>query len=186
MLNIAPTIVADNSLNEIFDIKSAHTVKNYLSYIKQAYLLVGLQKYSPKSKLRQSGEKLYPIDVALMNKRDNALSGDNLGWRLETIVYIELLRRYKPEGKDIYYYADRSGECDFIVCDNRKAILAVQVSYDISSPKTRKREIAGLLLAARKTKCSDLLLLTDHEFEDITQDGYDISVRPVYEYTLHN
>ena len=186
MLNIAPTIVADNSLNEIFDIKSAHTVKNYLSYIKQAYLLVGLQKYSPKSKLRQSGEKLYPIDVALMNKRDNALSGDNLGWRLETIVYIELLRRYKPEGKDIYYYADRSGECDFIVCDNRKAILAVQVSYDISSPKTRKREIAGLLLAARKTKCSDLLLLTDHDYEDITQDGYDISVRPVYEYALHN
>ena len=32
-------------------------------------------------------------DVAFMDKRENAFSGENLGWRLETIVYLELLRR---------------------------------------------------------------------------------------------
>lgn len=186
MLNMAPSIVVDKSLKEIFSLKSSHTVKNYLSYIKQAYLLVGLQKYSYKSKQRVAGEKLYPIDVALMNNRENAFAGDNLGWRLETVVYVELLRRYKTEGKDIYYFADRSGECDFIVCDNRKAILAIQVSYDISTPKTRKREISGLLLAARKTNCSELLLLTDHEYEDLCENGYEIKIRPAYEYLLGN
>lgn len=184
ILNVAPSIIVDKSLQEIFSLKSPHTVKNYVSYLKQAYLLVGLQKYSYKSKLRVIGEKLYPIDVALMNKRENAFAGDNLGWRLETVVYLELLRRYKSEGKDIYYFSDRSGECDFIVCDNRTTILAVQVSYDISLPKTRKREIAGLLLAARKTCCSNLILLTDHEYEDTIQDGYNIAIRPVYEYVL--
>lgn len=184
VLNIAPMIVVDKTLQNIFGFKSQHTAKNYLSYLKQAYLLVGLRKYSPKSTQRIIGEKVYPIDVALMNKREDAFIGDNLGWRMETIVYLDLLRRYKSQGSDIYYYSDRSGECDFIVCDGRKAKLAVQVSYDISSPKARKREIAGLLLAARKTGCTNLLLLTDHNDEDVVQEGHAIAIRPVYDYIL--
>lgn len=184
LLNTAPTIIVEKKLQEIFNFKSQHTAKNYLSYLKQAYLLIGLHKYSAKSRQRIIGEKVYPIDVALMNKREDAFAGENLGWRLETIVYLELLRRYKCLGYDIYYYSDRSGECDFIVCDNRKAILAIQVSYDISSAKTRKREIDGLILAARKTNCEKLLLLTDHNNEDIVHNGYNIAIRPVFHYVL--
>ncbi len=184
LLNIAPTIVVDKALKETFGFKSQHTAKNYLSYLKQAYMLIGLHKYSAKSRQRITGEKVYPIDVALMNKRSDAFAGENLGWRLETIVYLELLRKYKRQGFDIYYFSDRSGECDFVVCENRKALLAVQVSYDISSDRTRKREIAGLLLAARKTGCENLLLLTDHDDMDITHDEYTISVRPVFDYVL--
>ena len=184
LLNVAPAVVVEKTLQETFGFKSRHTAKNYLSYLKQAYLVVGVRKYSPKSRMRVVGEKIYPIDVALMNKRENAFAGENLGWRLETIVYLDLLRRYKNQGMDIYYYSDRSGECDFVVCDGRKTILAVQVSYDISSPKTKKREIAGLLMAARKTGCDNLLLLTDHSDEDIIQDGYHIAIRPVFDYVL--
>lgn len=184
LLNVAPTIIVDKSLQEAFGFKSQHTVKNYVSYLKQAYLLVGLHKYSPKSRQRLGGEKVYPIDVALMNRREDAFAGENLGWRLETIVYLELLRRYKSHGLDIYYFSDRSGECDFVVCDGRKAILAIQVSYDISSDKTRKRELSGLALAAKKTGCENLLLLTDHIFEDVVYYGYKIAVRPVYDYVL--
>lgn len=184
LLNIAPAVIVERQLQELFDFKSQHTARNYISYLNQAYLLVNLHKYSAKSRLRITGRKVYPIDVALMNKRDDAFAGDNLGWRLETIVYLELLRRYKADGLDIYYYSERAGECDFIVCNGRKALHAIQVSYDISSTKTRKREIAGLILAAKKTGCNDLLLLTDHDYADIEQDGYRINVRPVYDYVL--
>lgn len=184
LLNISPTIIVEKNLQETFSLRSSHTAKNYLSYLKQAYLLIGLQKYSPKSKLRVIDQKVYPVDVALMNRRENAFVGENLGWRLETTVYLHLLREYKTQGMDIYYFAERSGECDFVVCNDRDAILAVQVSYDISNAKTKKREISGLLLAARKTRCNNLLLLTDHEYEDILQDGYKIRVRPVYDYLL--
>lgn len=184
LLNIAPAVVVEKALQETFGFKSQHTAKNYLSYLKQAYLLVGLHKYSPKSRQRIIDEKVYPIDVALMNKRADAFAGDNLGWRLETIVYMELLRKYKRQGLDIYYFSNRYGECDFVVCEDRKAVLAVQVSYDISSEKTRKREIAGLLLAARNTGCDNLLLLTDHNDEDVTHDEYTIAIRPVFDYIL--
>lgn len=185
LLNIAPAIVVDKKLKEAFGFGSQHTAKNYVGYLKQAYLLVGLHKYSPKSLQRLTAEKVYPIDVSLMNRRSDAFSGENLGWRLETIVYLELLRRYKSQGFDIYYFSERSGECDFVICEGRKAVVAIQVSYDISNEKTRKREISGLLLAAKKTGCKNLILLTDHSYEDIEAEDHRIAVRPVFDYLLN-
>ena len=120
----------------------------------------------------------------MMDQRENAFAGENLGHRLETIVAIHLIRKCKTEGLDVYYLNDRSGECDFIVCKGNKIIQAIQVSYDISTEKTRKREINGLLLAARQTKCENLLLLTDHESEDIEKNGCRIKVQPVYEWCI--
>lgn len=185
LLNIAPAIVVDKKLKEAFGFGSQHTAKNYVGYLKQAYLLVGLHKYSPKSQQRLTADKIYPIDVSLMNRWSDAFSGENFGWRLETIVYLELLRRYKSQGFDIYYFSERSGECDFVICEGRKAVVAIQVSYDISNEKTRKREISGLLLAAKKTGCKNLLLLTDHSYEDIETEDYKIAVRPVFDYLLN-
>lgn len=185
LLNIAPAIVVDKKLKEAFGFGSQHTAKNYVGYLKQAYLLVGLHKYSPKSQQRLTADKIYPIDVSLMNRRSDAFSGENFGWRLETIVYLELLRRYKSQGFDIYYFSERSGECDFVICEGWKAVVAIQVSYDISNEKTRKREISGLLLAAKKTGCKNLLLLTDHSYEDIETEDYKIAVRPVFDYLLN-
>ena len=107
-----------------------------------------------------------------------------MGHRLETIVAIHLIRKCKADGLDVYYLNDRSGECDFVVCKGNKVLQAIQVSYDISAEKTRKREINGLLLAARQTKCENLLLLTDHESEDIEQDGHRMKIQPVYEWCI--
>lgn len=187
LLNVVPAIVSDRALQADFGFKSEHTSRNYVGYLKQAYLLTELHKFSYKSSLRVIGEKLYPIDVALMNNRPEAMAADNLGWRLETVVYLELQRRCRQAGLDIYYFSDRSGECDFLLCRDRAVLQAVQVSYDILNPKTRRRELSGLRLAARRTGCKELLLLTDHEYEDIaaTEDCPSISVRPVYDWLLH-
>lgn len=187
LLNTSPCIVSTSDLAEIFNFKSYHTVRNYVSYLKQAYMLIGINKYSPKSKLRITQEKVYAVDVAMMNQRENAFAGENLGWRLETIVLSHLIRKHQCEGWDVYYLKDRSGECDFLVCDGNRVMQCIQVSYDISAEKTRKREVNGLLLANKQTQCENLLLLTDHEFDDIEKDGHHISVRPVYEWsaTIH-
>lgn len=185
LLNVTPAIVSYPNLTKLFRFKSEHTVKNYIDYLKQAYLLTGIQKYSQKSKLRITGEKLYPIDVAMMDKRDNAFAGENLGHRLETIVLIHLLRKCKIDGLDVYYLNERSGECDFVVCRGNVVVQAIQVSYDLTSPKTRQRELSGLLLAAKNNNCSDLLLLTDHESGTVTLDGRTITIQPVYEWCLN-
>ena len=184
LLNVSPTKVVSSNLANTFLIKSEHTAKNYVEYLKQAYMLIGVQKYSPKSKVRAVQEKVYAIDVAMMDQRDNAFAGENLGHRLETIVLIHLIRKCKMEGLDVYYLNDRYGECDFLVCKGNTVVQAIQVSYDISAEKTRKREVNGLVLAAKQTKCSNLLLLTDHESTTTEVIGHQIKVQPVYEWCL--
>lgn len=186
LLNIVPAIVVETTLKRTFTIKSEHTVKNYISYLCQAFLLVEVHKYSFKSKVRVVEKKLYPIDVALMNERIDAFAPSNLGWRLEVVVFIELLRRYKTFGTDIYYYRDRSCECDFLVCRGNVVEKAIQVCYSLSDPKTRKRELNSLVLVAQKTGCKDLLLLTDYLYEDVTHKGFTIPIRPVYLFTTEH
>ena len=184
LLNVSPYVISTSDLAETFNFKSLHTIRNYVSYLKQAYLLIGIKKYSPKSKIRITHEKVYAVDVALMNQRENAFAGENLGHRLETVVAIHLIRKCKSEGLDVYYLNDRSGECDFVVCKGNHVIQCIQVSYDISAEKTYKREKSGLLLAARKTKCENLLLLTDHESGEIEEDGHKMKIQPVYEWSF--
>lgn len=61
-------------------------------------------------------------------------------------------------------------------------VQAIQVSYDISNPKTLKRELEGLALAAKTTDCTNLLLLTDHDSGTKTIAGQQVTVQPVYEW----
>ena len=182
ILNETPTLIVKETLQNIIGIKSERTLGNYLMYLNQTYLISTISKYSSRSRERARNEKSYAIDVAFMDKRENAFSGENLGWRLETIVYLELLRRKAVTENDIYYYQGRSAEADFVVCDGNKTLAVYQVSYDISNDKTRKREIKGCIAGAKATKCDNLFLITDHESEIIEEDGYTIQVIPIWEW----
>ena len=180
--NETPTLIVKDTLQNIIGIKSERTLGNYLMYLNQTYLISTISKYSSTSRERARNEKSYAIDVAFMDKRENAFSGENLGWRLETIVYLELLRRKAGTVNDIYYYQGRSAEADFVVCDGNKTLAVYQVSNDISNDKTRKREIKGCIAGAKATKCDNLFLITDHESEVIEEDGYTIHVVPIWEW----
>ena len=182
ILNETPTLIVKDTLQKIIGIKSERTLGNYLMYLNQTYLISTISKYSSRSRERARNEKSYAIDVAFMDKRENAFSGENLGWRLETIVYLELLRRKTGTENDIYYYQGRSAEADFVVCDGSKTLAVYQVSYDISNKKTRKREIKGCIAGAKATKCDNIFLITDHESEVIEEDGYSIQVVPIWEW----
>ena len=182
ILNETPALIVKETLQNIIGIKSERTLGNYLMYLNQTYLISTISKYSSRSRERARNEKSYAIDVAFMDKRENAFSGENLGWRLETIVYLELLRRKAGTENDIYYYQGRSAEADFVVCDGNKTLAIYQVSYDISNGKTRKREIKGCIAGAKATKCDNIFLITDNESEVIEEDGYTIQIVPIWEW----
>lgn len=165
---------------------SDHTIENYYSYLKEAFLLMGVHKFSYKSKDRVRSEKVYVVDVAFVSERNDTFSTSNFGWRLENVVYIELLRRYKPKFTDVFYYRDRQWEVDFVVAKNGNVSHLIQVSYDISSDKTRRREITGLVKAAEKFNCENLLLINMDEYEDIEKDGHKIRIVPAAEWLVGN
>lgn len=160
---------------DIFGI-SDHTAENYFHYLQEAFLLFSVHKFSYKSKNRVRNEKVYVVDPAFISERNDTFLTENLGWRLENIVFIELLRRHRPNYADVFYYKEKDFECDFVIAEAGKVVELVQVSYDISSPKTRRRELNGLLIASKKLRCSNLTLITLDNEEELTQDGLDIHI----------
>ena len=101
VLNNVPMEMDVVALAKLFSFGNKQTAANYVEYMERSFLVNRISKFSSKSKLRIFGEKLYPVDVSLMNARENAFQGDNLRWRLETIVGLELVRRARmmsPQG----------------------------------------------------------------------------------------
>lgn len=149
-----------DELSEILNV-SDKTLRNYVDYLRQAFLVQLLPKFSFKSKERIIGEKAYLVDTGLENNRDYSMAAENLGWRLENVVYIELLRRCSNRYLDVYYYkpTSHSKEIDFVVCNQNTPQELIQVAYDISSPKTFNRETSALVDGAEKLNCDNLTLI---------------------------
>jgi len=163
------------SLAKQFSFGSAHTAENYVSYLRQAYLLIGLQKFSFKSRERIRNEKIYVIDTAFISTAKEGFSEQNFGWRLENIVCIELFRRRNQTLNDVYYYKN-GYEIDFVLVSDNKVIELIQVSADISAQKTFSRETNALFRAATELRCNNLTLITLNENRKYTIDNQTINI----------
>ncbi len=92
-----------NVLSKTFNI-SDKTMQKYVSYLQQAFLIQLLTKHSYKSRERIRNSKSYILDPGLQNNRENAMAPENIGWRLENIVFIEILRRCAYNFYDVLFY----------------------------------------------------------------------------------
>ena len=72
------------TVGELFGV-SNHTAENYYSYLKEAFLLIGVNRFSYKSKDRVRNEKVYVVDTAFVTERKDNFSLENIGWKLENI-----------------------------------------------------------------------------------------------------
>ena len=170
---------------ELFDVTD-NTVKKYVDYLKQTFLVQTLSKHSFKSKERLRNSKAYIIDPALQNNRDNSFASENIGWRLENVVFIELLRRCANEFLDVYYYKPntRAKEVDFVVCNQNKAIELIQVTYDIEKIETFNREVSSLIMASAKLNCDKLTLIAFSDTKELEIEGKIIHIVSAIEWLL--
>ena len=162
--------VVYTTLADLFGFGSDHTAENYYSYLKQAFLLQGINKFSFKS---------------AQSDRESTLTTENLGFRMENIVYIELLRRYKKENVDVFYHKD-GYEIDFVVVDKTKILELIQVTYKMDTAKTRNRELGGLAKGYAQFKCDKLTLITLNERGDEEFGGAKIKKVTVVDWLLGN
>ena len=177
LLNVVPAVLNPHALGARLELDRApNTLKTYVDHLRRAYLLIAIHKWSRKVHLRIRNEKLYPVDVALMGGGRQANPGENVGWRLEIVVLIELLRRYRPLSGKVFYYQENRSEADFVVCRGNNTLAVVQVSADISKPKTRERELRGAVAAAKATGCPEATLVTLHESGEETIDGIRVRI----------
>lgn len=170
-----------NKLKNVFEIKSVHTIKNYIDYLEEAYIMFQLYPLSFKLKEQlRSARKIYSIDIGFIKTITSSFS-DNQGRLMENIVFLEL----KIDGKEIYYYVDSvGGEIDFLIKQKTSVEQLIQVCFSLNDPETKKRETKALIRAGEELKCSNLLIITWDEEGEEKFDRKTVKTVPLWKWLL--
>ena len=160
--------ISANELAGELGLSSVATTKKFCDYLNEPYLFFYLPRFNNKLKLmNKAPKKVYVVDNGFVQSTAFNLS-ENLGRLLENQVFVELLRRGYIPGQTLFYYRTRNDkEVDFVTRKGAKVEQLIQVCYDMTSEKTRKRELDALVEAAEELHCDNLLVITNSQEEKI-------------------
>jgi len=155
---------------------SLSSIKEYLLYLEQAYLIYQLNffSYSIKTSLAiQKPRKIYCIDNGLRNAASFKFSSDE-GKLAENSIFMELKRR----NLDVYYWKGQR-EVDFVLRNRDNTLTGVNVTY---TDVIDEREIKSLLEFKEyfQERVSGLILLTRNV--ERSEDG--ITYVPIWKWLL--
>lgn len=172
------SLVSFNKLKDQLQLGSVNTVKNYIDYLENSWLLFTMNVYDFSVKRQQvAPKKVYAIDTGLASAVGFSFSA-NTGRLLENLVFLALRRRTQ----EVYYYTSPAGfEVDFYLPETRELL---QVTQNMEQPATREREVRALTDAMRGLDLSHGLILTDANAEPIEANGMTIEIRSLAEWLL--
>lgn len=167
-----------NRLKSQFQLGSVNTVRAYIEYMENSWLLFTTRVYDYSLKRQQiAPKKIYCIDTGLVNSVGFNFS-PNSGKLLENLVFLALRR----QTREIYYYSTPGGfEVDFYMPEQRQLI---QVAQNLSNPATRERELRALEDAAGSLNPASLLILSDENEDPFELAGVPVVVRSTAEWLL--
>lgn len=153
---------------------SRNTLSDLLAYYEGAYLLFSVPEFTRSlADNTRSASKVYAADPAMFGAFSPASASDQ-GQRLETAVF-NALRRRTPAVRTgsvcrlLLKEGGKSHEVDFVAGDAllMQAYGLIQVSVDMTSEKTREREIAALDAAMAQFDLGESAIVTMDEQADI-------------------
>ena len=105
---------------------------------------------------------------------------------LENIVFLEL----KRQACEIYFHKQKY-ECDFVLKQGTKIVVALQVCLSLQNAETKKRELRGLIEAMENYELTQGFVLTENDkisTEQVHNDGrkYTVHVIPIWWWLLDN
>jgi len=171
--------ISYNNLKNLLEFSNTSKVKNYIEFFADSYLFFTIPKfdYSLKKQIKNQ-KKVYSIDSGIVNTISENFS-KNIERLMENIVYLELKRRIQ----EVYYYENKK-ECDFVIKKGLKIVDAIQVCRSLSDPKTKQRELQGLLEAINEFKLKTGWIITgDTEKQEKIQ-GKTITYIPLWKWLL--
>lgn len=156
--------VTFNKLKQQFGLGSVNTIKSYIDYLENSWLLFTVNLYDYSVKRQQlAPKKVYCIDTGLATEVGFAFS-PNRGRLLENLVFLALRRKTK----DVYYLTSPNGyEIDFFLPEKG---LIVQVAEHMKNPETREREIRSIKDIIDQNRIRQGLILA-HTNEDPIEVG---------------
>lgn len=165
-----------NKLTETIGLKSATTILEYFSHLKNAYVLDFISQFSYSAKVQlRNPKKVYAIDIGLVNTVASTFS-NNDGRKLENLVFLHL----RAKGDELYYFKEK-GECDFVVKHEGTIKEAVQVCYRINDENSN-REFNGLLAAINFFNLNEGSIVTFEQEDEFNYEGKKIKLVPAHVY----
>lgn len=179
LVNSAASRFSARSLERSLGDLSTATIQKFIAYCREAYLVQDLQPYFFKPRIRvKADRKIYTFDNGFISAQAQPVTSPS-SQLLENLVFIELVRRGFKPNMDLFYYQTRSGaEVDFLLRRSSKNLELIQVAQNLSSLKTREREIHALRQGAEELKLGRLTVITLDTEEKIREGGTEIRVVP--------
>jgi predicted AAA+ superfamily ATPase len=150
--NIA-VVFSYNKISKAINL-NINTMKEYLHYLQQAYLVFQVNhfSYSLKETLAiQKPKKMYLIDNGMRNSVAARFTRDE-GKLAENLIFLELKRR----GLEVYFWKGKN-EVDFVTKDQKGGLQAINVTYGAG---IEPREKKGLKEFKETFSKADVLLIT--------------------------
>jgi predicted AAA+ superfamily ATPase len=172
-----------SKLRQMLTIKNSSTIRNYLHYLQQSYLLYLVPKFDYSTKRQElAPKKIYFVDTKLAQIVGFRHTPDS-GRLLENIVFLQLRRNYR----EIFYFQGKK-ECDFILHKTNDQWLALQVTIDMQNKETETREQEGLFEAMEALNLSEGWIITLDQEEErqilYNQKKFSIHIIPAWKWLL--
>jgi len=167
-----------NGLMKMFNLGSANSAINLVSYLEDSYLLFTISKfdYSLKKQI-VNPKKIYSIDTGMINANSASFSEDS-GRLLENAVFLAL----KRTRNEIFYFKEKK-ECDFLAVNRGKVITAIQACHEINE-NNKEREISGLVEAMEKFGLDEGLIITSNQSDTLNISGRKIIIKPFWKWEI--
>lgn len=137
--NIVSPNSITNTLNSYGKKVSYNTVEKYIRYMKECFLIYECNRYNILGKQNlKTLSKYYLVDLGF-KKVSSIKNNANIGYNIENIVYLELLRR----GNIVNVGKVNDLEVDF-VAKKENEIEYYQVVTSLYDEKTKEREVNSL------------------------------------------
>ncbi len=147
------------------------TVREYVRYLQDAWLLSELKQFSYSLKEQQNNRKKpYLIDNGFINLSFKFSSKS--GVLLENLVFSELLKA----GNELYFF-NKEFECDFIIKNQDNSLAAIQVCYELTD-QNEKRETRALNKMEKLFNVKSKLIITYNQEDTLA----DLKVIPFWKY----
>lgn len=170
--------VSYNNLKKTFNIGSANSVSDYLTWLEDTYVLFYLPRFSWSAKsVAINPRKVYAIDNGLVNANSLSFSKDK-GRLLENLVY-QFLRQKQYQ---LFYFRENK-ECDFVVFEKNKCKQVIQVCSQIDSDN-KARELDGLIEAMEFFKLKEGFIITLNQKDKLGFNGKTVYLIPAFEFIV--
>ncbi len=162
-------------------ISTPATILKWCDYLSSAYLFDFVPLYSSSVKVQMvNPRKIYCIDTGMQHIL-SAMTSPDEARAFENLVYLAL----RHVCRDIYYYDDGSGECDFIPVVEKHVMMPVQATVVLNN-EDEEREINGVRAAMRSLKRRTGWIVTVADEEELSFDEGLVKIVPFWKFKPEN